>query len=123
MKRVLVILALFAPSAILVFLSLQPQADPTASLPLFHFYIVTFTTFAAAVVSILLSSTLEGVAQPRHVLAAVAFAVVATVFFLHGFATPGALIDYSHPAVRWSAWLTLFGGGFIFALAGLDGPS
>src|SRR5687767_9190226 len=123
MKRVLVILALFAPSAILVFLSLQPQVDSTVSLPLFHFYIVTFTAFAAAVVSILLSSTLERVAPPRHVLAAVAFAVVATIFLPHGVATRGALIDYSHPAVRWSAWLILLGGGVIFALAGLDGPA
>jgi signal transduction histidine kinase len=123
MKRLLVSLTLFFPSLVLVLLSLWPEADPTASLPLFHFYIVTFTTFAAAVISILLSSTLGSVAQPRHVLAAVAFAVIASIFFLHGLATRGALIDYSHPAVRWSAWLTLFGGGLIFALAGLAGPA
>jgi signal transduction histidine kinase len=122
MKRALLILALVAPSLFLGFLSLQPQADARASLPLFHFYIVTFVTFAAAVISILLSSMLESIAQPRHVLAAVAFAVIASIFFVHGFATRGALIDYPHPAVRWSAWLTLFGGGLIFALAGLYGP-
>lgn len=123
MKRVVVILALFAPSAILVFLSLQSQADASASLPLFHFYIVTFTAFTAVVVSILLGSILEGIARPRHMLAAVAFAAIASIFFFHGAATSGALIAYSHPAVRWSAWLTLFAGGVIFSLAGLDGPN
>lgn len=123
MKRVFVTLALFGPALMMGFLRLRPQADITANLPLFHFYIVTFTTFAAAVISILLSSTLESIARPRHVLAAVAFAAIAAIFFLHGLATPGALIDYPHPAVRWSAWLTLFGGGLIFALASLDGPA
>ena len=122
MTRFLITTVLFAPSAILIFLSLQPQVDASASLPLFHFYIVTFTTFSAAVISILLSTTLQGIAEPRHVLAAVAFAVIGIIFFLHGFATRGALINYAHPAVRWSAWLTLFGGGAVFALAGLDNP-
>jgi hypothetical protein len=60
-------------------------------------------------------------AQPRHVLAATAFAVIGAIFFAHGLATPGALIDHSHPAVGWSAWLTLFVGGLLFAITGLDG--
>ncbi|MBI5828698.1 MAG: hypothetical protein HZB20_03980, partial [Chloroflexi bacterium] len=59
-------------------------------------------------------------AQPRHLLAAPAFAVIGSIFFSHGLATPGALIDHFHPAVQWSAWLTLFGGGAIFAIAGLE---
>ncbi len=123
MKRILVILALLAPAAALVFFWLQPQADRAVSLPLFHFYLVTFITFSAAVISILLTATLGFEGQPRHVLAAAAFAVIGTIFFSHGLATPGALIDHVHPAVSWSAWLTLFGAGVLFAAAALDGPN
>lgn len=122
MKRILILLALVAPALILVYFKLQPQADRTVSIPIFHFYLVTFITFAAAVISILLTVTLGMNGQPRHVLAATAFAVIGSIFFSHGLATPGALIDHSHPAVVWSAWLTLFAGGALFAAAALDGP-
>jgi len=122
MKRILVILALLAPAFGLVFFALQPRADVTVSVPIFHFYIVTFTTFSAAVISILLAASLGAEAKPRHVLAAGAFAVIGSVFFSHGLATPNALIDHFHPAVEWSAWLTLFGSGALFAAAALDGP-
>ncbi len=123
MRRILVVITLCLPSLVLMFFFFQPQADLTFNLPLFHFYIVTFTTFSAAVISILLVSALAGVAQIRHVLAAAALAVIGSVFFSHGLATPNAFIDYAHPAVQWSAWLTFFGGGVLFALAGLDGPN
>lgn len=121
-KRILVIVALLAPAMALVYFTLQRRADLTISLPLFHFYLVTFITFSAAVISILLTVTLGFEGQPRHVLAAAAFAVIGGIFFSHGLATPGALIDHEHPASAWSAWLTLFGGGVLFAAAALDGP-
>ena len=122
MKRIAVLVVLLLPAFGLAFFALQPQADLTVSVPIFHFYIVTFTTFSAAVISILLVASLGLQAPPRHLLAAAAFAVIGSVFFSHGLATPGALINHSHPAVEWSAWITLFGGGLLFAVAGLDGP-
>ncbi len=122
MKRLLIILALIAPALALVFFWFNPQADILYSIPIAHFYIVTFITFSAAVISILLASSLGADAKPRHILASAAFAVVGSVFFSHGLATPGALIDHFHPAVEWSAWLTLFGSGALFAAAALDGP-
>ncbi|HLF02177.1 MAG TPA: HAMP domain-containing sensor histidine kinase [Anaerolineales bacterium] len=115
-----VIIALI-PAGALAYLYVQPSADIVFSNPIFHFYVVTFTTFAAAVISILLAASLGTEAQPRHALAASAFAVIGGVFFSHGLATPNALIDHFHPAVQWSAWLTLFGGGALFACAALDG--
>jgi signal transduction histidine kinase len=114
--------SLLVPLLLLLFFRLVPSADLALPLPLFHFYIVTFTTFAAAVISILLSAALEPVARLRHVLAAVAFAVMGAIFLLHGLATPGALLHNFHPAVPWSAWLTLLGGSLVFFLASLDGP-
>lgn len=123
MKRVPAIVVLFLPAAALGYLALQPRADISVPLPLFHFYIVTFTTFSAAVISILLAASLGTDAKPRHVLAASAFAVIGAIFFSHGLATPNALIDHFHPAVQWSAWLTLFGGSALFACAALDSPA
>jgi signal transduction histidine kinase len=123
LKRILVGLALLLPLAILAFLTAFPQFDLSVSLPLPHFYIVTFTTFSAAVVSILLAASLGPEASSRHVLAAAGFALMGAVFFSHGFATPGALIDHFHPAVQWSSWLTLFGGSLLFTCAVLEGPN
>ena len=112
--------AIIAPAAWLIFFYFNPQADATYSIPIAHFYIVTFTTFSAAVLSILLLSSLGAEAKPRHLLAAAAFAVIGGIFFSHALATPGAIIDHAHPAISWSAWLTLFGSGVLFAIAGLD---
>ncbi len=122
LKSLLISLAVVAPLLLLVWFILFPQTDSSYSLPLFHFYIVTFTTFSAAVIAILLSQALQSIARPRHFLAALAFAIIGVIFFVHGLATPGALISYVHPAISWSAWLTLFSSGVIFALASLDGP-
>jgi signal transduction histidine kinase len=122
MRRFFFITALIAPALLLLFFWLFPELDLGFRLPLFHFYVVTFTTFAAAVVSILLVIMLQSVAQLRHALAALAFAVMGTVFFTHGLPTPGALMSHFHPAVQWSAWLTLFSGGLVFYLATYDQP-
>jgi signal transduction histidine kinase len=122
MRLPLFITVLITPSLLLLLFWLLPDWDARLQLPLFHFYVVTFTTFAAAVVSILLAMILQPVAQTRHALSAVAFAVMGAIFFTHGLPTPGALVDHFHPAVQWSAWLTLFGGGLIFCLASYDTP-
>lgn len=122
MRRSPISWALLTPALILLFFWIRPQADSAFRAPLFHFYIVTFTSFAATVVSFLLVAILGPLAQARHLLAAVAFALMGTLFVVHGLATPGALIPASHPAVPaigWAAWLTLFVGGVVFALAGV----
>ncbi|HSM58578.1 MAG TPA: ATP-binding protein [Candidatus Sulfomarinibacteraceae bacterium] len=125
MRRSLTVASVLVPLLLLVFFWLRPDYDPVLAIPLSHFYIVTFTSFAAAVVSFLLVIAIGSFAHRRHVLAAVSFAVMSSLFMVHGLTTPGALIPSDHPAVpavTWSAWLTLFSGGIIFALAGFDGP-
>src|SRR5579859_1704405 len=117
MKRIGVILALVAPAVGLGLWALFPGADPSLAAPLFHFYVVTFTTFAATVVSLFVTISVGQSALPRHLLLALAFAWMGAVFLIHGATTPGALIGYFHPAITWSAWLTLFGGGIIFLIA------
>src|ERR1051326_2163847 len=118
MKKALVILAFVLPALSLGFWSLFPQADPSWPAPLFHFYIVSFTTFAATVVSLFVTISVGQIALPRHLLLAIAYAWMGAVFFIHGVTTPGAIITHAHPAITWSAWLTLFGGGVLFLLGG-----
>ena len=120
MKRFLTISTVLAPALLLLFLMLQPELDLYVFLPIFHFYLVTFTSFAAAVISILLIVALGDDARPRLMLASMAFVVIGLLFFTHGLATEGAIIDYNHPALRWSAWLMFFGGGLLFVLASFD---
>lgn len=50
LKRGLIGALFLAPAMLLIFFWLRPGADFMASLPLFHFYIVTFTTFSAAAI-------------------------------------------------------------------------
>ena len=114
MKRIVVILALVVPALALAGWALFPGADVVLQAPLFHFYIVTFTTFAATVVSLFVTISVGETALPRHLLLALAFAWMGAVFLIHGLTTPGAVILNFHPAIVWSAWLTLFGGGAIF---------
>ncbi|MGH2523508.1 MAG: hypothetical protein ACRDH2_13470, partial [Anaerolineales bacterium] len=121
MKRLAVYLALILPALLLGLWAIFPEADPVFDAPLFHFYIVTFSTFAATVVSLFVTISVGETALPRHLLLAMAFVWMGALFFIHGVTTPNALITHFHPALQWSAWLTLFGGGVIF-LAGAFAP-
>jgi signal transduction histidine kinase len=119
MKRIGAVLFVLSPLIVILYLRLAAAADRQAVLQVFHFYIVTFTTFSAAVVSVLLFWTLGSRAAPRHTLSAVAFAAIGTLFLGHGAATPGILIAGFSPLLQWSAWLTLMVGGAIFAIASI----
>ena len=118
MRRFWTYFALVLPPALLLFFTLAPQADLRFASPLFHFYIVSFTTFAATVVSLFVAISVGETALPRHLLLALAFAWMGAVFFVHGLTTTGALIEHFHPGLVWGAWMTLFGGGAIFLASG-----
>lgn len=123
MKRVIVTLTFVLPALALGLWSVLPDsADPALVVPLFHFYIVVFTTFAATVLSLFVTFSVGQNALVRHLLLAMAFAWMGAMFFIHGITTSGAIIAHFHPAITWSAWLTLFGGGGLF-LAGAFAPN
>ena len=122
MKRAIAITAILFPPILMVVLLLLPELNAVIQVPIFHFYIVTFFTFTSAVVALLLASVLGGQSLYRHRLLATAFASMAAIFFIHGTTTSGALILEFNPGIRWAAWLTLFVGGLLFALAGFDRP-
>jgi signal transduction histidine kinase len=123
MRKYLIYGWFIAPGGLLLFFRLWPGLDPAVEAPLFHFYVVTFTAFATAVLAVLLLLALGPVARLRHLLAAIAFATMALLLFVHGITTPEALTTHFHPAVQWSAWLTLLTGAAIFVLASHDGPN
>ncbi|MCB8988752.1 MAG: hypothetical protein H6661_13510 [Ardenticatenaceae bacterium] len=122
LKRLFIALSLVLPAGWLLLAALFPQIDRTVQVPLLHFYVVTFFTFAAAVVTFFTAAALGQSSAPRHQLLATAFAVMGSLFFIHGVTTPNALIFAANPGIRWAAWLTLFLGGVVFALAALDSP-
>lgn len=122
MKRLLIALTVFVPATYLLFAFFYPDHDPMWQAPLPHFYIVTLFTFVSVVVTFSTVVALGHNAVPRHRLLATAFAVMGGLMFVHGVLTPGALIFTFNPGIRWAAWLTLFLGGFIFAIAAFDTP-
>lgn len=122
MKRLLVVFSLLFPIGLLLFFAAYPVFDLSFDQPLFHFYIVTLSTFVAVVVAVFVALTLGEHSAPRHTLLATAFATMAAIFFVHGLTTPGVLILAPNPSIRWAAWLTLFTGGMVFALATFDRP-
>lgn len=110
------------PAGYLLFAVVFPDLDPVWQAPIPHFYIVTFFTFVSVVVTFLTAVVLGKHGVPRHRLLATAFAVMGMLMFVHGILTPGALIFTFNPGIRWAAWLTLFLGGIIFAIAAFDTP-
>ena len=122
MKRLLIILSLVVPAGLLLLFRLFPAIDVVWERPLLHFYLVVFFTFVAAVVALFTAVSLGEKSEPRHRLLATAFAVMGILFLVHGITTPQAIIFSFNPGIRWAAWLTLFTGGLIFALAALDTP-
>ncbi len=121
-KRILISLSLILPIGFLIVMALFPDLDAAIHYPLLHFYLVTFFTFAAAVVALFTAVTLGPESAPRHRLLATAFAAMGLIFLIHGVTTPEALLFTANPGVRWAAWLTLFVGGLVFALAAYDAP-
>lgn len=116
------LLALGLVIVLLALLQVVPTLDVTFHQPIFHFYIVTFIAFTAAVVAWLVVASVGENAAPRHRLFGLAFATMGSLFFLHGLTTPGALIAGFNPGVTWSAWLTLLIGAALFALSAYLAP-
>ncbi|MCA9954043.1 MAG: hypothetical protein KC434_04945 [Anaerolineales bacterium] len=122
MKKSIIAASIFIPAGLLAFFALVPAADPTIEARVFHFYIVTFFTFAAVVAAYLVGLVLEKSSPTRHRLLATAFVVMGSLFFIHGILTPGVITTVQNPGVRWASWFTFSVGGLIFLLAAQDRP-
>lgn len=119
-KRAFWIALSILPLLLFVGLRLYPAADSMHDAPVFHFYIVTFTSFTALVSALFVASAVERHAEPRVFFITMAFAAIAAVFLLHALATPGVILPGFNQAVGWSARLSLFAGALLFALSAID---
>ncbi|MBI3732117.1 MAG: GAF domain-containing protein [Chloroflexi bacterium] len=82
---------LLLPLALLAVLRLVPAWDIGLIALWAHFQIVSLTSLIALVVAILIGSLAAPVADARTLLVTLAFAGIASVFLIHGVATPGVL--------------------------------
>lgn len=121
-RQAIALLALGLVIALFALLQAVHALDVTFHQPILHFYIVTFIAFTAAVVAWLVVASVGENTTPYHRLFGLAFAMMGSLFFLHGLTTPGALIAGFNPGVTWSAWLTLLVGGAIFAFSATLAP-
>ena len=122
MKKSIIAASIFIPIGLLAFFALVPAADPTIEARVFHFYIVTFFTFAAVVAAYLVGLVLEQGSPIRHRLLATAFVVMGSLFFIHGILTPNVITTVQNPGIRWASWFTFSIGGLIFLMAAQDRP-
>ncbi|MFP3853393.1 MAG: hypothetical protein ACLFWD_03760 [Anaerolineales bacterium] len=109
-KRFLWIGVAFIPTVIFFVLRTNPTFDIFLEAQLFHFYIVTFTSFAALVSALIVASAVENENNPHILFLTMGYAATAGFFLLHGLATPGIVVQGFNQAVGWSARLSLFTG-------------
>lgn len=123
MKRRALLFALSA-SPILIFagLRLYPALDGLHDAPVFHFYVVTFTSFAALVSALFIASAVAGQDDIHVFFYTLAFSAIAALFMLHALATPGILIQGFNQAVGWSARLSLLLGAVLFGIGSIRWP-
>jgi signal transduction histidine kinase len=109
-RKVLVALLVVLATAFLVLFAVASSVNPLLEAPVFHFYIVSFTSVVALTGSLLLVSVVGLEEDSRAFFVTLAFLATASVFTIHGLATPGILVEGFHPAISWSAWISLLAG-------------
>lgn len=116
-------ISLLFPLSILLVLRALPQIDLNLNNPPAHFYIVTAISFIGIILASL-ATTLSRVSGRVQVLwISLGLFAVAGLLFIHGLATPDALLVGQTPGSGWSAKLSLVVGGFFFILSGIRWPA
>lgn len=108
------------PLVVFLLLRYMPGWDPAVAAPVFHFYIVSFASFVGLVAALFVASAARLPSDARTWFTGVSFVAIAAVFLVHGLATPGMLFAGPHPAVGWSARLSLAVGAVSFGLASVE---
>lgn len=116
-RRMTLIALLVLPLLFFLFLRLTPTRDPMLMQPVFHFYIVSYTSLVALVVTSYVLLGISTTGEPQALFVATGFAAIAGIFFIHGLSTPGVLFAGPNQAVGWSARLSLTAGALLLALA------
>lgn len=95
------------PLALYIFLRVNPSMDPHIEIPVEHFYVVSATSLVATIVGAAVGISGSRQRNLQVVYVALAFISLASLFFVHGLATPGILMPFTR-LVGVAAQLSVF---------------
>jgi HD-GYP domain-containing protein (c-di-GMP phosphodiesterase class II) len=98
---------LASPLVLLFLLLRDPSVDPIVPAPEAHFAIVTFTAIAGEVLAAVLLVIAERLREPRGFYIGLAFAAMASFYFVHGLLTPGIIFERASTGIHWAPLLGL----------------
>lgn len=110
------------PLLLLVLLRRGTLPDPAWVVPMFHFYVVSFTLLIAAVIAVFIALSASQLHDARVLFQALGFLGIAGILGTHGLTTPGALVPGPNIWVGISAPLSVLVGAIFFALSSADWP-
>ena len=105
------------PITLFLLLRLGVVPDPQWVERGFHFYIVSFTAFVAAVVAIIIVLAASQVQHARVFFLGMAFLSISGIFFVHALTTPGFFVQSMNPWVTFSSGLSLLVGASFLVLS------
>ena len=105
------------PPLVMVVLLLNPAWDRPFGTYSFHFYIVSAVTLASAVAFGVVVGLIQSMKETRLLFLGLAFMCIASVFAMHGLATPGHIHDEVYAELGVSAWLSVLSGAIFVALS------
>ena len=94
--------------------------DPTWSVPIFHFFVVTLTSSLAFILAAFMLSASGQLKDARVFFLSLGFIGIAGFFIVHALTTPGALFVGNNPWVGLSSHLSLLSGAILFALGAVS---
>lgn len=111
-----------APLVLLIALLASPGWDRSWGSSSFHFWIVSSTSAAAALICAMFIALAGSLRESRTLFLALAFMSIAAIFSVHGLSTPGHIHDQVHPELQLSPWLSLLLGSFFAACSAVTLP-
>ena len=105
------------PAVALVVLLLVPRWDHSFGTNNFHFYVVSGVTVASALAFAVVIGLIQSMKETRLLFLGLAFMCIASVFAVHGLATPGHIHDRAYAEIGVSSWLSVFLGATFVALS------
>ena len=105
------------PALALIVLLLVPRWDRSFGTNDFHFYIVSAVTVASAIAFAVVIGLIQSMKETRLLFLGLAFMCIASVFAVHGLATPGHIHDRAYAEIGVSSWLSVLLGATFVALS------
>lgn len=113
------LIGILLPLALYIFLRANPSMDPAIVVPRQHFYIVSATSIIATLIGIAVGISGSRQRNLQVVYVALAFISLASLFSVHGLATPGFILPNFTRLVGVAAQLSVFAMSFWLLLSSL----